>query len=190
MSMNAARVLVWVLLATCAVAASACGPLYGGKAEKLKPPAKKPRPPETETAAAPIKYIDDCTVNFATPAVTPRPSSAARSSAETAEQKVDESIRSADPKTQLAAVEGAIAAAKTALKADPYNANATLQLARAYDRALRKGCALALIKRLATLETATSYDFSKEAKAALDRVNDNPKWFGGYRKEAVAAAGR
>lgn len=188
--MNAARVLLWVSIAISAAAAPACGPLYGGKAEKLKPPSKKPRPPEAEVTAAPIKYIDDCTVNFATPAVTPRASSAARSSAETAEQKVDESIRAAEPKAQISAVEGAISAAKVALKADPYNANATLQLARAYDRALRKGCALALIKRLATLETATSYDFSKEAKSALDRVSDNPKWFSGYRKEAISAAGR
>lgn len=188
--MNAARVLLWVSIAIGVAAAPACGPLYGGKAEKLKPPAKKPRPPEAEVAAAPIKYIDDCTVNFATPAVTPRASSAARSSAETAEQKVDESIRSEDPKSQISAIEGAISAAKTALKADPYNANATLQLARAYDRALRKGCALALIKRLAVLESATSYDFAREAKSALDRVNDNPRWFSGYRKEAIAAAGR
>ncbi len=189
MSMNAARVLLWVLLATFATAA--CGPLYGGKAEKLKPPSKKPRPPEADVAAAPIKYIDDCTVNFATPAVAVRPpSSAARSNGDTAEQKVDESIRSDDPKTQISAIEGAISAAKIALKADPYNANATLQLARAYDRALRKGCALALIKRLATLETASSYDFAKDAKSALDRVNDNPKWFSGYRKEAISAAGR
>jgi hypothetical protein len=190
MPMTAARALFLVLIATFASTATACGPLYGGKAEKLKPPAKKPRPPEADVAAAPIKYIDDCTVNFATPAVTPRASGAARSNAEAAEQKVDESIRADDPKTQISAVEGAISAAKVALKADPYNANATLQLARAYDRALRKGCALALIKRLATLETATSYDFSKDAKAALDRVSDNPKWFSGYRKEAISAAGR
>jgi hypothetical protein len=188
MSMNAARALLWVLLAT--FAAAACGPLYGGKAEKLKPPAKKHRPPEADVAAAPIKYIDDCTVNFATPAVTPRGNSAARSNAEAAEQKVDESIRAEDPKAQISAIEGAISAAKVALKADPYNANATLQLARAYDRALRKGCALALLKRLATLETATSYDFARDAKSALDRVNDNPKWFSGYRKEAISAAGR
>ena len=188
--MNAARVLLWVSIAISAAGAPACGPLYGGKAEKLKPPSKKPRPPEADVAAAPIKYIDDCTVNFANNPVTPRPASVGRASAEAAEQKVDESIRAEDPKAQISAIEGAISAAKASLKQDPYNANATLQHARAYDRALRKGCALALIKRLATLESASSYDFAREAKSALDRVSDNPKWFSGYRKEAIAAAGR
>ncbi|MBK7534627.1 MAG: hypothetical protein IPI49_04470 [Myxococcales bacterium] len=185
--MRAPRILVWVLLAACA---AGCGPLYGGKAEKLKPPTKKPRPPEAEIAAVPVKYIEDCTVNFATPPVKANNNSAARAAAENAEQKVDESIRSDDPRAQVAAVEGAISAAKTALKVDPYNANATLQLARAYDRALRKGCALALLKRLSALETAVSYDFARDAKAALDRVSDNPKWFSGYRKDAMSAAGR
>lgn len=185
--MRAPRILFWVLLAACAVG---CGPLYGGKAEKLKPPTKKPRPPEAEVAAAPVKYIEDCTVNFATPAVRPNNNGAARAAADNAEQKVDESIRAEDPRAQVSAIEGAISAAKTALKVDPYNANATLQLARAYDRALRKGCALALLKRLSALETAVSYDFAKDAKAALDRVSDNPKWFSGYRKDAMSAAGR
>jgi hypothetical protein len=178
-----------VLFAICAMNAG-CGPLYGGKAEKLKPPAKKARPPEAEVQAAPVKYIDDCNVKFSTPPVRPGNSPAARASAEVAEQKVDEATRSSEPKAQISAIEGAISAAKTALKADPYNANATLQLARAYDRALRKGCALALIKRLTALESSVSYDFSKEAKAALDRIADNPGWFSGYRKDAISAAGR
>lgn len=180
--------MLWGLIAAGFLAG--CGPLYGGKAERLKPPSKKARPPEAEIQAAPIKYIDDCTVNFAMPAVKPTSNPVARSSAETAEQKVDESIRSDDPKTQVSAIEAAISAAKSALKVDPYNADATLHLARAYDRALRKGCAIALIKRLSTLETAVSYDFSKSAKAALNRIADNPKWFSGYRKDALAAAGR
>jgi hypothetical protein len=167
-----------------------CGPLYGGKAEKLKPPTKKPRPPETDAEAAPIKYIEDCQVNFATPPVRPTNNPAANSSAQTAEQKVDEAVRASEPKAQISAIEAAIAAGKSALKIDPYNANATLQLARAYDRALRKGCALALLKRLAAMEAAVSYSFSKDAKAALDRVNDNPKWFAGFRKDAISAAGR
>lgn len=186
--MRARSVLFCVLSA--ALSLGACSPLYGGKAERLKPPTKKPRPPEAEVTAAPIKYIDDCTVNFATPQVKPNNSSAARSSAENAEQKVDESIRSEDPRQQVIALESAMTAARNALKVDPYNANATLQLARAYDRALRKGCALALLKRLSALEMATSYDFARDAKAALDRVSDNPKWFSGYRKDAMSAAGR
>ena len=68
-----------------------------------------------------------------------------------------------------------------------------LAIADAYDsmtsdRVYRKGCALAMLKRLSALEANPK--FAKGAKLAIDRVTDNAQWFKGYRKDAIAAIGR
>ena len=73
------------------------------------------------------------------------------------------------------------------MQKDPYNADATLKLAVAYDKVLHKGCALAMLKRLASL--SSNPKFANESNRARDAVGDNATWFKGYRKDALQAAG-
>ena len=70
---------------------------------------------------------------------------------------------------------------------DPYDVDATLDLARAYDRVLRKGCAIAMLKRLATLSNHPAY--AKQANLTIAQIDDNAGWFRGYRRDALAAVG-
>jgi len=176
-----------VALACCALAA--CQPLYGGKPEKLKnPPAKKkPDAPPDEVVA--IKYVDECNANFRDD---PKKLSRDIPGSNDLVIKGDETLVQAD-KTKEAQAQGTLVATAidkyiNALRKDPFNADATLKLALAYDRVLRKGCALKLLARLPQLEG--NEKFRKQAKLAADQVGDNKEWFRGYRKEAVAAAGR
>ncbi|HVK87498.1 MAG TPA: hypothetical protein VM513_25450 [Kofleriaceae bacterium] len=168
---------------------TACRPLYGDKPDKLRNPEKKKRPPETTEAEAKITYVDDCQADFrGDPAkARPQPSMANQlvGEGETAMQSAD---KAKDPASQAELIRVSIDKFRNALLRDPYNADATLQLALSYDKVLRKGCALAMLKRLATLEGNPKY--AKPAKLAADRVTDNDSWFKGYRKDAISALGR
>jgi len=93
-----------------------------------------------------------------------------------------------DPAAQAESIKVGIDRFRNALSKDPYNAEATLKLALAYDKVYRKGCALKLLARIATLEGHPS--FRTAAKRAADQVADSGEWFKGYRKEAIAAVGR
>ncbi|MGE0868218.1 MAG: hypothetical protein AB7P03_06645 [Kofleriaceae bacterium] len=177
----------FVVLAAVA-ATSACQPLYGGKPEKLKNPEKKKRPPEAEAAAQP-KYIEDCEADFrGDPGrVRAQPAIAAPLTAEGA-TALRSAETSKDPSAQVELITLAIDKLRNALTKDPYNAEATLQLAIAYDRVYRKGCALALLKRLAALSANPKY--AKDADRAVGRITDQESWFKGYRKDAISAVGR
>ena len=179
------------LLVVGALASSttACRPLYGDKAEKLRNPEKKKRPPAAPEAEVKITYVDECQADFrGDPAkARPQPSMATQlvGEGETALQSAE---KAKDPTSQAELIKVSIDKFRNALLRDPYNAEATLQLALAYDRVLRKGCSIAMLKRLATLETHPKY--AKPAKLAADRVTDNESWFKGYRKDAISALGR
>ena len=71
---------------------------------------------------------------------------------------------------------------------DPKNRDYALKLAVAYDRVLRKGCAIAMLKRLASLSNNPKW--TSEANRNIDSIDANAQWFKGYRKEAMAAVGR
>jgi hypothetical protein len=75
---------------------------------------------------------------------------------------------------------------RQALIADPYNAEATLKLALAYDKVLRKGCALAMLKRLDALAANPKFG----AEPQINRVLDNESWFKPYRNDALKALGK
>jgi hypothetical protein len=64
----------------------------------------------------------------------------------------------------------------------------TGDLALAYDRVYRKGCAIAMLKRLAALTVNPKY--GKTANPTIDSISDNGQWFKRYRKDAMAAVGR
>src|SRR5688572_3927834 len=144
--------------------ALACGtltawqPLYGAKPEELRQPGKKKKPPEAPEAEVKIVYVEDCGADFRADPKTVRPQTAMSNQlvgeGETALQSAD---KAKDPASQAELIKVSIDKFRNALIRDPYNAEATLQLALAYDRVLRKGCAIALLKRIATMEMNPKY---------------------------------
>lgn len=184
------RVFASVVLACSLLgAATGCQQLYGGKPERLKDPSKRKKPPEPEAAEVKIVYVEECAADFRADPKTVRPQVAmANQLVGEGETALQSSDKAKDPPSQAELIRVAIDKFRNALIRDPYNAEATLQLALAYDRVLRKGCAIAMLKRLAQLEMNPKY--APPAKRAADRVTDNAGWFKGYRKDAVAAVGR
>lgn len=166
----------------------ACQPLYGGKPEKLVAPQKK-KPPKEEVAEVQIKEVEDCQADFRGEAKNVRPVPA-MSNQLTGEG--DSSIASAEKSTDIQQRVGlyreAIDKYRNALIKDPYNADATLKLALAYDKVYRKGCAIAMLKRLNAL--TANPKFAVRANPAVDSISDNGQWFKRYRKDAMAAVGR
>lgn len=177
----------------CIVLASAgltgCQALYGGKPEKLRNPEKHKKPPEPPEAVVQIQYVEDCAADFrGDPAkARPQPGIANQLVGE-GQTALQSSEKAKDPASSAELIKVSIDKFRNALNKDPYNGDATLQLAIAYDRVLRKGCAIAMLKRLAQLEANPK--FSRTAKSAIDSVSDNSQWFKGYRKDAIAAMGR
>jgi hypothetical protein len=179
------RMLVCVALA----GATACQPLYGGKPEKLKTPEKKKRPPEAAEAAVEIKYVDDCNANFSDDPKKAHPQTPqSRQAFDAAEAALDQSDKAKEESMKVSLLKEAIDKYRNALIKDPYNVPATLKLAVAYDRVLRKGCAIAMLKRLSALSGNPKW--SSEANRNIDSIDANAQWFKGYRKEAMAAVGR
>ena len=172
-----------------ALGAAGCQPLYGGKPEKLPSPARKKKPPEVEAAEAPVKEIDDCQADFRSDPKTvraqPSVSSQLTSEGNTALANSD---KAADPAAVAGLIRESIDKYRNALIKDPYNAEATLKLALAYDKVYRKGCAIAMLKRLATLSANPKY--ARAATPAIDSIDDNGQWFKRYRKDAMSAVGR
>lgn len=177
-------------MALAALGLTACQALYGGRPEKLRNPERKKRPPEAPEQVVEIKYVEDCAADFRgdpAKAARPQPTIASQLVGD-GETALETSEKAKDPAAQAEQIRIAIDKFRNALIKDPYNHDATLQLAIAYDRVYRKGCALAMLKRLAALQANPK--FAKGANLAADKVTDNTQWFKGYRKDAVAAVGR
>jgi predicted Zn-dependent protease len=167
-----------------------CQALYGGRPEKLPPVPRKKAPPEAPVAEVQIREIDDCKADFqADPkrAPPPQPQLANQLTGE-GDTAIANSDKATAPAAQAGLLKEGIDKYRNALLKDPYNPEATLKLARAYDRVYRKGCAIAMLKRLAKL--AENPKFSKPATREIDSINDNDQWFKRYRKDAISAVGR
>jgi hypothetical protein len=166
----------------------ACQPLYGGKPEKLVAPQKKKAPKE-EVTEVPIKEIEDCQADFRADAKLVRPN-ANLSNQLTGEgdTALASSDKAGDIQQRVGLIREGIDKYRNALIKDPYNSDATLKLALAYDRVYRKGCAIALLKRLATLTLNPKYGV--KANPIIDSIGDNGQWFKRYRKDAMTAVGR
>lgn len=166
-----------------------CQALYGGKPERMPPVPRKKAPPEPPVIEAQIKEIDDCKADFQGDPKLVRPQGALSSQLSgEGDTAIANSDKSAEPAAQAGLIREGIDKYRNALIKDPYNAEATLRLARAYDRVYRKGCAIALLKRLAKL--AENPKFAKQATREIDSIGDNDQWFKRYRKDAIAAVGR
>ena len=168
------KLLIAVLLA-------ACQPMYATKAPRLKDP-----PPITHVQAPPdVHFVDECTVDFSAPAVKARHPGASSQLVVTGDATLALASKAEDDRARLESVRRGIATYGEALVKDPYNPEATLKLALAYDRVLRKGCALAMLKRLYKLAGNPTF----KADASIDRVVDNEQWFKAYRSDALHAIG-
>lgn len=171
------------------VGLTGCQELYGGRPEKLAAPPRKKPPPEQAVAETPIKEIDECTADFRADPKSVRPQTSL-SNQLTGEG--DTALANADKAPDATAAAGLVKESidkyRNALLKDPYNAEATLKLALAYDKVYRKGCAIAMLKRLATLSTNPKY--AKTANPMIDSIGDNGQWFKRYRKDAITAVGR
>ena len=171
------------------VGLSACQPLYGGKPEKLTTPSKKKVPKDEVVADAPVKEIEECQADFRADPKTARPQTSISSQLTgEGDTALANSDKAADPAAQAGLIRESIDKYRNALIKDPYNTEATLKLALAYDRVYRKGCAIAMLKRLATL--SGNPKFARTANSAIDSIGDNNQWFKRYRKDAIAAVGR
>lgn len=163
---------------------AACQPMYEGRAEPLHHLPPKPHPAPVPTEA--IAYIDDCNFDFHHRA--PVAHTVANVQLDTqGNEQLAKAAKAPTPPEQVDIVTGAIETYTRALQADPYDPDATLGLARAYDSVHRKGCALALLKRLGTL--ADHPKFASAARPVAESVDAHRVWFRDYRKEALAALG-
>jgi hypothetical protein len=177
-----------VALALCFGVVS-CAPLYGSKPEKLKNPEKKKKPPEAAEAAVEIKYVEECSANFSDDPKKVHPQTAMSLQLMTAgETAMEQSDKAKEDSMKVSFLKDAIDKYRNALIKDPYNVPATLKLAVAYDRVLRKGCAIAMLKRLASLSNNPKW--ASEANRNIDSIDANAQWFKGYRKDAMQAVGR
>jgi hypothetical protein len=185
-----ARLLVCLALALGSTAPlTACQALYGGRPERLKNPERKKRPPEAAEAAPEIKYVDDCSANFSDDPKKARPQTPqSRQLFDQGEGALDQADHAKEDNQKVSFLKEAIDKYRNALIKDPYNVPATLKLAVAYDRVLRKGCAIAMLTRLSQLSNNPKW--ASEANRNIDSIDANAQWFKGYRKDAMAAVGR
>ena len=166
-----------------------CQPLYGGKPEKLVAPAKKKPPKEEAVVEVQIKDIEECTADFrGDPKRATQDTRVSNNLTAEGDTALVNSDKATDPAAQAGLIKDSIDKFRNALIKDPYNAEATLKLALAYDRVYRKGCAIAMLKRLAAL--SGNPKFATKATPAIDSIGDNGQWFKRYRKDAIAAVGR
>lgn len=181
-----------LLLGACVVFASGsvgCQPLYGSKPEKLRNPERKKKPAEEDEKPPEIKYVEECVANFRDDPKLARPDPGrANSLVSDGDAALAGVPKAKSPASQAELIKDSIDKYRSALVKDPYNTEATLKLAIAYDMVYRKGCAIALLKRLSALESHPKY--KSAAKRVADEVADNPSYFKGYRKDAVQAVGR
>lgn len=178
-------VAILVVLGIVLPTATGCQPLWGGKPERLRNPEKKKRPPGAEVQ---VKYVDDCKADFFADAsrVKPRPNDA-RPLIELGDAAMTQAEQAKDPMQKSGRVVDAINKYKNALVKDPYNAEATYRLAVAYAHVLRKGCSLALLKRLTALEKNPAYETAAHRMIAAGTADSA---FKGFRKDADSALGQ
>jgi hypothetical protein len=169
--------------------AAGCQALYGGKPEQLRKPPHIPHPDPPPEAAAEVKYSEECVASFRDPPNRVRPNtSVSHRLVGDGDTALAQFSKATEPAAQAELIKQSINKYRNALINDPYNQEATLKLALAYDVVYRKACALALLKRIAALESHPSY--KSAAKRVADEVADTPAMFKGYRKDAIAAVGR
>jgi hypothetical protein len=167
-------------------AMGACKPMYGDPPQRLRNPEPVPHGPDLPGEEAKIIYNNECDL-----ITTRTPAKRETAAAEQHIDRGDEKLRiwtKAPPEAKTDLIIDGIDEYSAALRKDPFNAQATLKLALAYDKVLRKGCVMALLQRLDQL--AQNPKFKREAEGAIDELEQQSKWFAPYRKDALRAVGR
>src|SRR5207237_1518503 len=118
------------------------------------------RPPEAVVAAAEVKYDDECKAKFQEDGSRVRRKSPA-AQIEAGDAALEQVAASNDPAAKAGFAVDAINKFKNALGQDPYSGQATYKLAVSFALVRKKGCALALLKRLTELQKHP--DFEGEA---------------------------
>jgi hypothetical protein len=181
---------IWVVAAF-ALAAAGCKPLYGNPPEDMKRPprTKPPKAPKGEDTAVARQLDPNCQYNFHLKSNSvKREQSAAAALLTTGDGQASQALKEEDVKVKTAKYLSSLDSYKQALVKDPYYADATLRLALTYDKFNNKGCALALLTRIGTLQTNATY--AADAARVADRVHATAEWFDGYRNEALKAVNR
>lgn len=168
-----------------------CGGLYSGKPERVYKPSKK-KEPEAVVAVVEIKWNNECAAKLneepgAALKTHKKNEARVKQVAAQAEELLDAAKNAADNKQKAGQTAEAIDKLRKALVDAPYSAQATYQLAVGYARARRKGCSLAMLKRLAALEKYD--DFNADAKRMINEALDNGE-FQPFRKDADEAMNR
>jgi hypothetical protein len=193
MSVRRGRIISRTLGFSLALAViGACGGLYAGAPEKVKRPTKKPEPDAVAVTAQPIKMIDDCPAKFQEdPKLGLKQHRSGERSAgqkvAQADELLDKAHTATNDKIRAGQTVEAINKLRQALLDDPYHADATYKLAHAYAITRRKGCALALLKRLNDLQKYG--DFAADAKRKIDEAEADSV-FQPFRKDANSAINR
>jgi hypothetical protein len=164
----------------CVLSVAACQPMYVGRAEPLHAIPPKPIP---TVAPEPVVYVDDCNFDFHRRVVVAHPVANVQLDT-SASAQLAKAEKAPTPQDLVDNASTAIETYSRALQADPYDPDATLGLARAYDSVHRKGCALALLQRLGTL--AVHPKFASDALPVAQSVYAHSSWFKAYRREAIA----
>ena len=167
--------------------------MYVEKPQKLRnPPTIKPDKnlPKEDVVQAPPPTIDVCEYRWVIPTKPVKRNAAA---AEAKEHEADARTQlvntaSTPPDIRAKSLVDSIDIYGRALMDDPFNPTLMLKLALAYDKALRKGCAIALLGRLAKLSLHPTYE--KATNLIVDEISDQKTYFNRYRDEALRAAGR
>jgi predicted Zn-dependent protease len=179
-------VAIALAMAVVPVLVSACSAPYDVASEKLKKPTKKAKPPEPPPTETAVKYDEDCKTKFEEDAKNVRRRSP-QSQIDAGDSAITSIDSTPDPATKAGFAVDAINKYKNALAQDPYSSVATYKLAVAYALVLKKGCALALLKRLTVLQKHP--DFEADATRMIKSVDGEPA-FKGFHKDALTAAGQ
>jgi cytochrome c-type biogenesis protein CcmH/NrfG len=131
---------------------------------------------------------EDCTANFRGDPSNVHVQAAASQALTTAgESALSYADKITDPADKVEVIKAGVDRLRDALIKDPYNAEATLLLALAYDTVHKKGCAIALLRRLASLTANSKY--TSAANRQISAVDHTSRWFRYYRKDAMVAIG-
>jgi hypothetical protein len=168
------------------VAVAGCQPMYGTKPDRLRNPEVvkvKPKPEvKPEPPPAPV-YLDKC--KLPTPAqLAQRDRTGAQGPfTEGSNRFAEAEALPTESPEQAATAKQSLEKFRDALSRDHFHADATLGLARTYDTFHRKGCALALLKRIGQMRLNKA--FQKEADRVANSVNQHAdQWFAAYESEA------
>lgn len=186
------RSLGLALCVTVAGAGAGCSGPYAGKPEALKRPSKKPEPDVPPPSAMEIKMVEECPAKFQEEPKDAqkqhnRNKSAATRAVEQADSLLDSARTNPDDKAKASQTTEAINKLRKALLDAPYHADATYKLAHAYAITRRKGCAIALLKRL--LELKGHPEFEADALRKINEAESDPV-FAPFRKQANEAINR